>query len=241
MKTRTVLMFVFALLIGLSIVVLAEMSNGQLLYVSPKVLDDYRVTIEGEKIDMDNLERLATDTKTKLTEYEAMRLANQDLSKQLEKQIMSDLSLYELASGAVAAEGPGIEVLIDDGTRDLEAWENPNDILVHDSDLLLIINELKASGAEMISVNGQRIIDETSIACSGYTVRINGQFHARPFVIRAIGDGSRMSATLIGPGGYGTLLRDWGLVFKVSLKDKITIPAYTENRTYQYMNPVTAE
>jgi uncharacterized protein YlxW (UPF0749 family) len=123
----------------------------------------------------------------------------------------------------------------------LEAWENPNDILVHDADLLLIINELKTAGAEVISINGQRIVDESSISCSGYTVRINGQFHARPFIIRAIGDGSRMSAALIGPGGYGTLLKDWGLVFKVTLSDQINIPAYTENRFYKYMRLATVD
>lgn len=241
MKTRAILMFVFALMIGLSIVVLAQMSNGQRLYVSPKVLDDYKITIEGEQKDMDNLIRLLSDAKAKVTQYEALQATDQDVSQQLEIELMNNIDLYQLSSGEVAAEGPGVEVFIDDGTRDLEAWESPNDILVHDADLLLIINELKAAGAEIISVNGQRIVDETSISCSGYTVRINGQFHARPFIIKAIGDGSRMSATLIGPGGYGTVLKDWGLVFKVTLSDHIIIPAYTENRFYQYMSLVTAE
>lgn len=241
MKSRIGLIFIFALMVGLSIVVLAQMSNGQRLYVSPKVLDDYRVTIEGEKKDMENLMHLVEETEEKVKEYEALQAANKDISRKLEEQLMQDLALYQMASGSVAAEGPGVEILIDDGTRELEYWENPNDILVHDADLLLIINELKAAGAEIISVNGQRIIDASSIACSGYTVRINGQFHARPFMIRAIGDGSRMSATLIGAGGYGTLLRDWGLVFKVTLSDHITIPAYTEYRAYQYMSVFKAQ
>jgi uncharacterized protein YlxW (UPF0749 family) len=158
----------------------------------------------------------------------------------LVEQLYADLALFRLASGSVDAIGAGVEIIIDDGTRVLESWENPNDILVHDTDLLLIINELKASGAEAISVNGQRIVDGSSISCSGYTVRINGQFYARPFVVRAIGDGSRMSAALIGPGGYGTLLKDWGLVFRVTLKDDIRIPRYQEPRNYNYMAVVTA-
>lgn len=218
-----------------------KMSNGQRLYVSPKVLEDYRVTIEGEKKDMENLEALVSESESKLVEYRRLELQNDDISEELEHQLFSDIAFYRLASGSVAAEGPGVEILIDDGTRDLDLGEDPNNILVHDMDLLLIINELKASGAEMISVNGQRIIDQSSISCSGYTVRINEQFYARPFVIRAIGDGSRMSSTLIGPGGYGTLLKDWGLVFKVSLKDDIVIPPYTESRNYSFMSRVTAE
>jgi uncharacterized protein YlxW (UPF0749 family) len=241
MKCRAIIIFIFCLLLTFSLVVLSEMSNGQLLYVSPKVLDDYRITIQGERQDIENMQLLISEAEAKLQEYEALEAANEDISLELEEKLFYDLSFYRLSGGFVSAQGPGVEILIDDGTRDLEYWENPNDILVHDSDLLLIINELKVAGAEIISVNGQRIMDESSISCSGYTVRINGQFYARPFIIKAIGDGSRMSAALIGPGGYGTLLKDWGLIFRVELVDNIVIPKYTEERTYKYMSKVTAE
>lgn len=241
MKLRAVLIFIFCLILGSSLIILAKMSNGQHLYVSSKVLEDYQITIQGERKDMENLQVLIDEAKKKLDEYNAKAAANEDISRELEKQLFSDLELYGLASGTISAQGPGVEVLIDDGTRDLEYWENPNDILVHDSDLLLIINELKAAGAEMISVNGQRIVDGSSISCSGYTVRINGQFYARPFIIRAIGDGSRMSSALIGPGGYGTLLKEWGLIFKVTVKDDILIPKYAEDRIYKYMSLASAD
>ena len=241
MKPKKAIILIFCFFLGFSVVLLAKTSSGQRLYVSPKVLEDYRITIEGEKKDMENLLTLVEETENKLNEYLALQEEKEDISKELEKQLFADIALYSFASGFVAAEGPGVEVLIDDGTRDLEYGEDPNDILVHDSDLLLIINELKAAGAEMISVNGQRIIDQTSISCSGYTVRINDQFYARPFIIRAIGDGSRMASMLIGPGGYGNLLKDYGLVFRVTLKDNIVIPEYPENRSFIYMSRVTAD
>lgn len=237
---RSAVFFIFALGIGLTIIVLAQMANGQRLYVSPRVLDDYRVTIEGEKQEMENLRARIEATEVTIQEYEALAASEEELKDRLEAQLVQDLDLFRMASGSVDLVGPGIEIIIDDGTRDLETWENPNDILVHDTDLLLIINELKATGAEAISVNGQRIVDGSAIACSGYTVRINGQFYARPFIVRAIGDGSRMSAALIGPGGYGTLLKDWGLVFKVNLLDDIRIPRFEEERVYRYMAAVTA-
>lgn len=240
MTIRNILFFLFALLIGFSLIVLAQMSNGQRLYVSPRVLDDYKVTIDGERKEMENIGLQIEETKAKIEEYLSHQASDEELKTKLAEQLYADLALFRLASGSVDAIGAGVEIIIDDGTRVLESWENPNDILVHDTDLLLIINELKASGAEAISVNGQRIVDGSSISCSGYTVRINGQFYARPFVVRAIGDGSRMSAALIGPGGYGTLLKDWGLVFRVTLKDDIRIPRYQEPRNYNYMAVVTA-
>ncbi|MGI6727679.1 MAG: DUF881 domain-containing protein [Anaerovoracaceae bacterium] len=241
MKRREVFIFLFSLLLGFTLIVLAKMSNGQHLYVSPKVLDDYKITIAGEKKDTENLETLISETQAKIEEYEKMAIANEDITRQLEQQLYSDLDLYRLAGGNSAAQGPGVIVYIDDGDRELEFWEDPNDILVHDRDLLLIINELKAAGAEIISINDQRLVDITSISCSGYTVRINGQFFARPFVIKAIGDGSRMSASLIGPGGYGTYLRDWGLEFKVTVVDDIVIPKYSEEHSYKYMDDIAVQ
>ena len=235
MKLKIILVFIMCLFIGCSVIVLTRTVNGLHLFVSSKVLDDYQVTIEGERKDMENLIKLVDESKAALEELQALEAANEDISRELEAKLFQDLEFYSLAGGFVDATGPGVEVIIDDGTRELEFWEHPNDILVHDLDLLLIINDLKAAGAEMISVNGQRIIDSSSISCSGYTVRINGQFYARPFVIRAIGDGSRMSASLIGPGGYGTFLKDWGLIFRVTILDDIKIPAYTEDRTPKYM------
>ena len=235
MKRRFILIVVFCFFLGFSAVVLARMSNGQHLYVSPKVMDDYVVTIEGERQDTEKLRVLVEETGAKVQEYEALEAANEDVGSEVKEQLAADLALYQIASGDVAVQGPGVKVYIDDGVRELEAWESPNDILVHDSDLLLILNDLKASGAEAISVNGQRVVDVTAISCSGYTVRINGQFFARPFRIQAIGDGSRMAAALIGPGGYGTELKEWGLIFKVTVADDILIPAYTENHTYMNM------
>lgn len=241
MKLKTLLIFLICVFIGCAVIQLTKTVNGLHLFVSPRVLEDYSVNIEGERKDMENLLVLIDESRTRLEELLALKAANEDISREVEEKLFHDLKFYGLAGGFADAEGPGVEVVIDDGTRDLEYGENPNDILVHDLDLLLIINDLKAAGAEMISVNGQRIVDSSSITCSGYTVRINGQFYARPFVIRAIGDGSRMSAALIGPGGYGTVLKDWGLVFRVSILDDIKIPAYGGNRTFKYMSLSVAD
>ena len=238
MKRSFIMILIFCFLLAFSGVVLARMTNGQHLYVSPKVIDDYRVTIKGERKDMEKQKVLVDEARTKVSEYEALLAADQDVSRAVKKQTEADLAIYKIASGDYDIKGPGVTVYIDDSKRKLEDWEVPNDILVHDSDLLLVINDLNAAGAEAISVNGQRITDLSSISCSGYTVRINGQFFARPFVIQAIGDGSRMASALVGPGGYGTILKDWGLIFKVTVEDNILISAYTEDHTYKYMSSV---
>ncbi len=157
------------------------------------------------------------------------------------KKLLEELEYYKLISGETAVQGEGVIVLVDDGTRDLFEGEDPNSVLVHDMDILTIINELNRSGAEVLSVNGQRIANNTSISCSGYTIRINDQFFARPFEICAIGDSKRMVAALIGPEGYGTLLEDYGVLFKVTIEDELVIPKYSENQEFEYTTKVKEE
>ena len=54
--------------------------------------------------------------------------------------------------------------------------------------MLRIVNELRAAGAEAISINDQRLIGTSEIRCSGPTITVNGKIFAPPFIIKAIGD-----------------------------------------------------
>lgn len=209
-------------------VVLAKEAHSRYLFMSPRVLDDLQVTIDGEIKEMEQLASEIEENRARIEELLELREDKAELEKEVEAKLLADLKLYSQAGGFVDMEGPGVEITMDDATREVEPWEDPSYLLIHDLDILTVVNDLKTAGAEVISVNGQRIIDSSSITCSGYTVRINNRVYSKPYVIRAIGDGSRMSAALIGPGGYGTLLKDWGLGFKVVVSDKVKIAAYKE-------------
>jgi len=237
---RKIFLFSFSLLFGFLLLSLLRQTFTQHLFIPASALEDYRVAIAGETEEMANLQSQVDLSEQKLIAYTNAQRGSQALIGELSANLQEELDFYLMKSGAVELQGPGIEIVVDDGTRDLEFGESPNDILVHDSDILLILNELKAAGAEAISINGQRVVNCSSISCSGYTIRVNGQFFARPFVIEAIGDGARMSARLIGPAGFGTVLQEWGLVFKLNLKDRITVAKYEEPRFFQYMKPVLA-
>lgn len=238
MKLRVLGVFTFCLIIGFSMIIVARVTNGQQLYVSAKTITDYETAIKTETEDMDRIHRLIAETGKKLQEYET--LAGQD-DDELRDKLLEELDYYKLISGNTAVRGEGVVVFIDDGTRELYEGEDPNSVLVHDMDILTVINDLNRSGAEVLSVNGQRIANDTSISCSGYTIRINEQFFARPFEIRAIGDSKRMAASLIGPEGYGTLLQDYGVIFRLTIREDIVIPKYAESQTYQYMTKAKEE
>lgn len=241
MKLKTLLVFIMCIFIGSSIVSLAKTTNARYLFLSPRVLEDYKVTIEGEEREIEKLFDRIEESREELNQLLEKRESNQDLAQEIEAKLFQELKFYRLSGGFVDVEGSGVEILIDDASRELEAWEDPNDMLVHDLDLLMVVNELKDAGAEVISVNGQRILDSSSISCSGYTVRINGKFYGKPFRISAIGDASRMSAALIGPGGYGTLLKEWGLTFKIKIQDLVKIPALKDDRSFKFASPAVLE
>ena len=76
--------------------------------------------------------------------------------------------------GMTDVTGPGVIITLSDSKKDANSVLNPNELLVHDGDVLSVINELKNAGAEAISINDQRIVPTTSISCGGNIIEING-------------------------------------------------------------------
>ena len=48
--------------------------------------------------------------------------------------------------------------MIEDSLKPVQSGENPNLYVIHDEDILRIVNELRAGGAEAIAINDQRLI-----------------------------------------------------------------------------------
>lgn len=139
--------------------------------------------------------------------------------------------------GLSEVTGDGIIITLNDGqVNPLNGWYiDLNDFIVHDRDLIRIINYLKNTGAEAISINDQRIITTTSIECDGNVIMINGEKIGAPFEIKAIGFPERL-INIDMPGGYVQQLRNRGVEVTVtkSDKEKITIPKYTGIIKFEY-------
>lgn len=140
--------------------------------------------------------------------------------------------------GLSEVTGHGLIITVDDNDKiALNDWIfDPNWLIVHDTDLINIINELKNAGAEAISINDQRIVTTSAIECDGNVIKINGVKLGAPFEIKAIG----FPETLINIdrfGGYTQILRETRKL-KVSVeksdKEKITIPKYTGVMKFEY-------
>ena len=110
------------------------------------------------------------------------------------------------------------------------------DVIVHDGDILQIINALRNAGAEAISVNGQRIVNNSSVTCIGNVIKINGEKVGTPFVINAIGSPSLLYGSITIKGGYLDILKSAGVQVKATQveKDSIVIPKYEGVYKFEY-------
>lgn len=175
--------------------------------------------------------------------YEDLEKVEQEFEKEREDASINNKQLEELERqikegnkiiGFSEVSGPGVTLTLSDSkitgttiTTDL------NDLLVHDMDILSVINELKNAGAEAISINEQRVVINSSIVCGGNIITINGQKVGAPFKIKAIGLPEQLAA-LSRPGGYLSILKDYGIGTDLKKSDNITIVKYPGVINFKY-------
>lgn len=169
-----------------------------------------------------------------------------ELQQEIEKATENNSELEEAKNqinegnkiiGLSEVKGAGVIINVTDSDIDPTTVLNSSDLLVHDIDILKIVNELKNAGAETISINGQRIVSTTSIICGGNIININGERIGSPFEIKAIGLPETL-ANLSRPGGYLSNLEERKI--KVSLKksNDIVIPKYSGVLNFKYLSSI---
>lgn len=159
----------------------------------------------------------------------------------LTKPLEDQLKATRLVAGLVDVKGPGVIVTLDDSKRPRQQNEDPNVFLLHDDDLLKVVNELRAAGAEAISVNGQRLIGTSEIRCAGPTVSINNTQTAPPVEIRAIGDPQTLESALKLRGGVIESLSFWGIQVQIKKQDSVLVPAYKGSLKFTFAQPTEKE
>ena len=116
-----------------------------------------------------------------LKQIESLKKSGANGGGKADEQLMMKAALTNV-------KGPGVSVLIEDSLKPVQSGENPNLYVIHDEDILRIVNELRAGGAEAIAINDQRLIGTSEIRCSGPTITVNGKVFGAPFTVKAIGD-----------------------------------------------------
>lgn len=154
--------------------------------------------------------------------------------------LKTELEQMEITAGLTDVEGPGVTVVLEDSTQ-ANVTGDEADYLIHDNDILSVINELRSAGAEAISLNGERILATSEVRCTGAVVTVNGRRYASPYVLFAIGDADTLYSALTMRNGVVDILGQWGINVRVSVSDQLLIPAYSGTVDYQYARPAAPE
>lgn len=150
------------------------------------------------------------------------------------KSLAEQLARAEILSGAAAVQGPGITVTLSDSQGVNGGAINENAFVVHDSDLLSVINELRSAGAEALSLNGERILATSEIRCAGNTVSVNNTRYSAPFVIRAIGDPDGMEQALMMRSGIVDELERFLIEITIEKHENLVIEGIRNDVVFRY-------
>lgn len=181
----------------------------------------------------DNLQITLTEKEKIIQEYR--NAETEDETKELLKQ---DLTNALKNAGLTDVRGQGVVITMNDSLDNLGLGVDLNSYLVHDEDILNVVNELKSTGAEAISVNDQRIIAMSEIRCAGTTILVNGKRLSPPYVIKAIGDSAALESGVTMRGGYVDILKGWGIRIDITKESDVFIPKYNDSISNKYMTTV---
>ncbi|XOQ52559.1 MAG: UPF0749 protein [Succiniclasticum sp.] len=219
-----ILIFVVCVILGFMISMQLK-SNRQSRSVSVQRAEELSVRLQQVEADRNKL----------AAELEGYRTGK--LSSTLKKE-MDNLNAY---AGLTALEGKGVVLTVDDSKQVVKPGDNQNLYIIHDEDLLRVVNELRAGGAEAIAINDQRVTGSSEIRCVGPTILVNETRLVPPFVIRAIGNPQTLESSLKLRGGVLDNFKFWGIKAEVTKSDKVQVPPASAHPSFEFAKVIPSD
>jgi uncharacterized protein YlxW (UPF0749 family) len=225
MDKRLKSIFAFFAVLMLSFTLTLQLRNQQqgVGIMTPETVPQLSNELHNMKSEIESLKQQVADLRKRINDYEEAMAKQGNLNELMAVQLLNARTL----AGMTEVIGPGIEIVLDDSAGEITDGSDPNMLLVHDEDILTVVSELKAAGAEAIAINGQRLVFNSEIRCGGPTINVNSVRYAPPYIIKAIGNPDALFGYINGPeSGYLDLLEYYGLEVQVIQKEEIVIPPY---------------
>ncbi len=236
------IIMIFSLIVGIFLAIQFKGNVDMYVPATLNSLQNKRIELNIVKAEMEGLKEIIRENEKKLDE-----LKNISEEKEILEILESDIKKNMELAGITNLEGPGIiismydndEIRLDDHNFDF----NINDDIIHDIDILNIVNDLRIAGAEAISINNERVVSTSDIKCGGPIIRINGRSSGTPFIIKAIGDPVALNAAVNAPNTYGDTLKNvLNKGFDTYTEDLIVIPKYDiPLNNFKYAKPLEGE
>lgn len=182
------------------------------------------------KENYNGLKKVYDENKLVVEEYRGNYATNDKLIGSMKQELTVATSL----AGLKSMKGEGLVINIEDSKRQPTADVRAEDLIIHNTDLESVVNELKIAGAEAISINGNRVLANTSIRCVGPVILINDQKIASPFVIKVIGNAQYLESALSIKGGIADYLRKYGKTFTMHREKEVIVEKYDGALSFKY-------
>lgn len=217
---RIFLFIILGLLISMqirSIQTEADMNNKQ------KNLVELQKILKKEKEKSLALEVQLKEQENKVDEFETRLSKDEGI-----EFLKADLDSARFLAGLTDVAGPGVVISLDDSKKRTFEGVDPNDTVIHDWQLVDIVNLLKSCGAQAISINDERLVSTSEIQCAGPTVSVNHVRYTVPFIIKAIGNADYLEAKLKEPGNVFEIMSIYGIQINIKKESNITISKYRD-------------
>lgn len=167
-----------------------------------------------EKNNNENLKQRIQELQKEVDTFKAGETGVRENVEALERSVLA----ARVKAGLETVKGAGLIITIEAGGLKT----------VEDRHIEELINELKASDVQAISVNDERIVAMSEIRKAGDYIMVNGNQLVPPYTIKAIGHADNMERSLKLLGGV--LEKFQYFEFKTSLKkeENVVIPAVRE-------------
>ena len=225
----TSIFFVFGILLAFGVRSIEAVRQSERDKVASRVEEQKQLDQMQRNLAREEKERKGLQTRIAL--YEKQIASGAKMSKEQALKMSTELKKVQTLLGLTAVKGPGITIrLADNAQASSNAGPDASSFLpgiVHDFDLLQVVNELRSAKAEAIAINGVRITGFTPIRCVGPVIYINYEPKPAPFEVEAIGDSDDLMNALSMPGGIIENLKNQTLNIRIRESDSLSLPATT--------------
>lgn len=189
----------------------------------------------------------AMEAEISLLRQETEALQNSEAGdRDISMEIREDMQLQLTEAGLTELTGEGILITLNDNARGAAAAKakdpdnyRPNDYIIHDKNLLYLVNELKQAGAQGIAINNQRVAASSDIRCVGTVIMVNSTRVAPPFEIAALGNSGRLKNAMDNSREFHYLTQN-DFPVTVETQKNLVLPPYTGSFNPKFMVPANA-
>ena len=211
---RQIVVGIITFILGFGLVTQLKVQGESSLRLSDQPESDLTEIISQQSGALQALRSETTELKVQLAGYQVSSVGNAALVDDAKESLANMRTLL----GHVAVTGPGLDIVITDENGYLTGF-----------DIRQLVEELRSSGAQAISVNDVRVAADSSFFRKKGIVYLDNHELDIPFVIKTIGNADVLHQSVVLPRGVKDKLSAFdGVELQIQKSESLYIPAVDE-------------